>query len=210
MSSSSSFLSKFSKKLKKDKEALKPPSPSHASNPSPGTPMRSTPNETSSSSQLPYNLGGPLPTEAASYAAVGSVQIDSTTTSNTLAASVLNPVATTIHTPRQSNAGTNRDIARSNVTKGIAILRTLLNLVEKALDGLPIWGPKAGVATASEVLKNIQVRGHELRRRYVSSMICRVRWRMTPLLKTYARTSRKCSRFLRMLLRVRHRVSLGS
>jgi hypothetical protein len=58
--------------------------------------------------------------------------------------------------PRPSSSA--QSALQSNTIKGIAIFRTLLNLSEKVLDGLPIWGPKAGVAAVSEVLKAVQVR----------------------------------------------------
>jgi hypothetical protein len=43
----------------------------------------------------------------------------------------------------------------------LACIRTVLNLAEKALDGCPIWGPKAAVAATAEGLKAIQVRSYE-------------------------------------------------
>jgi hypothetical protein len=35
--------------------------------------------------------------------------------------------------------------------------RTILNIIEKGLDGLPIYGPKATVAAVSETLRAVQV-----------------------------------------------------
>jgi hypothetical protein len=46
----------------------------------------------------------------------------------------------------------------SKSAKHIAAFRTVLNVAEKALDGLPIWGPKAAVAATAECLKTFQVR----------------------------------------------------
>jgi hypothetical protein len=47
--------------------------------------------------------------------------------------------------------------------RNIAVFRTVLSVVEKALDGLPIYGPKAVVTAVGEVLKNIQVHPRILR-----------------------------------------------
>jgi hypothetical protein len=62
--------------------------------------------------------------------------------------------------PPQPRAPDNRvhESRNVNVEKGIAIFRTLLNISEKLLEGVPIWGVKAGIATTSEVLKSVQVR----------------------------------------------------
>jgi hypothetical protein len=46
---------------------------------------------------------------------------------------------------------------RNRITKNVASFRTLLAMSEKALDGLPIWGPKAALSTIAETLRNIQV-----------------------------------------------------
>jgi hypothetical protein len=63
------------------------------------------------------------------------------------------PQAISTSTSSSSNSGSKQ----ASALKVIAIFRTLLNVSEKVLDGLPIWGPRAAVATASEVLKSIQV-----------------------------------------------------
>ena len=39
----------------------------------------------------------------------------------------------------------------------VSSVRSVLNVTEKALDGLPIYGPKAAVASVAEVLKSVEV-----------------------------------------------------
>jgi hypothetical protein len=43
----------------------------------------------------------------------------------------------------------------------IASLRTILDIGEKGVDGLPVWGPKAAFGATSAVLKAIEVRPNE-------------------------------------------------
>jgi hypothetical protein len=195
MSSSPSFFKKVSQKLKSKKRSPKLPSPAHSRDQSPAPSTQSTPNQASSSSQSAPNRQHPPLTPAASTAsaAVSVVQTAPTGTAAALATSALNLAAVTTQTPRLGSTGPDRGITRSDVTKTIAIFRTLLNVAEKVVDGLPMWGPKAGVATASEVLKSIQVREHYFLPYYVSSSLHRTRLRTMPQSTTYARTSSKCS-----------------
>jgi hypothetical protein len=207
MSSSSSFFNKFSKPKRK-RGSPEPPSRPRSRNRSPTPPTQETPYQASSSSQLPSNHNSLLHPQSGSIAALNVAQTAPSGTAAALASSALNLAGATVHTPRPGSTATDRGIARSDVTKGIAIFRTLLNVAEKALDGLQIWGPKAGVATASEVLKNIQVRGGGPEPYYISSRLYRTRSRTMPRLTTYAETSRKCSRSSRTHPQVQARGSL--
>jgi hypothetical protein len=47
--------------------------------------------------------------------------------------------------------------SHDGVIRTIASFRAVLNVSEKALDGLPTWGPKAVVSAVSEVLRAFQV-----------------------------------------------------
>jgi hypothetical protein len=125
--------------------------------------------------------------------AVDVVETAPSDTAATFAASASNLAAVTEQISRLSSTGPDRGITRSDVTKGIVIFQTLLNVAEKALDGLPIWSLKAGVATASEILRNVQVRRREHLPYCISSMLHRTRLRTTPRSTTYARMSRKCN-----------------
>jgi hypothetical protein len=191
----SALFNRLTKKEKKKKRSPAHPSLSHSTDQSPRPSLQLTPNQASSSSQPASNRQDPPFTPAASTAsaAVSVTQTAQTGTAAALAASALNLAAVATQTPRLSTIGPDRGIARSDVTKGIAIFRTLLNVAEKVLDGLPVWGPKAGVATASEVLKSIQVCEHHFPSCCNSLTLHRTRSRMTPQSTTYARTSRKCS-----------------
>lgn len=40
--------------------------------------------------------------------------------------------------------------------------QTLLNIVDKTLDGMPVWGPKAAIVVAAEVLKATRVRADKV------------------------------------------------
>jgi hypothetical protein len=50
---------------------------------------------------------------------------------------------------------------RHRAVRAIASFRTLLSVSERALDGLPVWGPKAVVGAAADALKIIQVSAKE-------------------------------------------------
>jgi hypothetical protein len=67
-----------------------------------------------------------------------------------------------VSAPAESSAKTSFGQRVTNAVSERAIealssTRALLNVTEKALDGLPIYGPKAVVAALSEVLKIAQV-----------------------------------------------------
>jgi hypothetical protein len=195
MSSLSSLFNKFTNKEKRKKRSTTHPSLSHSTDQSPRPSLQLTLDQASSSSQPASNRQDPLltPVASTSSAAVSVAQTAPTGTAAALATSALNLAAVTTQTPRLGSTGPDRGIARSDVTKGLAIFRTLLNVAEKVVDGLPVWGPKAGVATASEVLKSIQVREHYFLPYYVSSSLHRTRLRTMPQSTTYAGTSSKCS-----------------
>jgi hypothetical protein len=58
---------------------------------------------------------------------------------------------------RQSSSASTPEL-QPHCIETLACIRIVLNLAEKALDGCPIWGPKAAVAATAEALKAIQVR----------------------------------------------------
>jgi hypothetical protein len=103
--------------------------------------------------QLPA-LSGTMPGPSALAGPSAQPGSSSATTSpqvNVVAASfpAQAPIATT--------SAINQESDDSNSVRTIALFRTLLNVSEKVLDGLPIWGPKAAVSAASEVLRAFQV-----------------------------------------------------
>jgi hypothetical protein len=59
--------------------------------------------------------------------------------------------------PSGTGSGPSDKGSRDGVVRAIASFRTILNVSEKALDGLPVWGPKAAVGAVSEALKAFQV-----------------------------------------------------
>jgi hypothetical protein len=64
------------------------------------------------------------------------------------------------HKPLSSVADMNATESNKSA-KHIAAFRTALTVAEKALDGLPIWGPKAAVAGTAECLRMLQVRSNK-------------------------------------------------
>jgi hypothetical protein len=51
-----------------------------------------------------------------------------------------------------------REWWKENKATILASSRTVLSIVEKGLDGLPVYGPKAAVAAVVEAVRAIQVR----------------------------------------------------
>jgi hypothetical protein len=51
-----------------------------------------------------------------------------------------------------------REWWKENKATILASSQTLLSIVEKGLDGLPVYGPKAAVAAAVEAMRAVQVR----------------------------------------------------
>jgi hypothetical protein len=50
-----------------------------------------------------------------------------------------------------------RKAKESRRMETLSSIRTVLDIAERVLDGCPIWGPKAAVASTSQVLKTMQV-----------------------------------------------------
>jgi hypothetical protein len=68
------------------------------------------------------------------------------------------PTTSTL-SPGATSSGRGSEGTKNKTTlEALAAFRALLNVAEKALDGLPTWGPKAAVGASAEVLKIIQVR----------------------------------------------------
>jgi hypothetical protein len=164
MASPSPRSDRFKKGMKRIGASLRLPSRSQSRNTSPVPSTEATPSQTPSSSHHPSSpnrsSSRPLTFQTeASAPAIPVVNVGQTASGDITTPSALYPTTGSTKPPPPSSAGgPDRGIARSDVAKGIAIFRTLLNVAEKALDGLPIWGPKAGVGVTSEVLKSIQVR----------------------------------------------------
>jgi hypothetical protein len=59
--------------------------------------------------------------------------------------------------PAQAPANENEAVPRTSV-KALAALHTLLSIAEKALDGLPVWGPKAAVGATAQLVDYFKVR----------------------------------------------------
>jgi hypothetical protein len=73
----------------------------------------------------------------------------------TSSSSKIAPLRTRAAQDRSSKSLPRRE--KEGIINTLASFQTLLNISEKALDGLPIWGPKAAVSATAEALKIIRV-----------------------------------------------------